>query len=156
MAAGRGEPRLSHLAEERLSRLRLHSEAPPRRVQVLTHRVRVAARDLAPRGAADPAALEVESLVDLARGGEDVGGDDEVHLADAGQVEAVRAENAGQQRARVPLDVSEVRGERAAERSQLAVRDGLDQVEAVVGKVEEGTRLALGEMLGERAELAHH
>ena len=30
--------------------------------------------------------------MDLARGGEDVGGDDEVHLADAGQVEAVRAE----------------------------------------------------------------
>ena len=122
------------LLEERLRLLAADAELPSAllEVQVLADGVDALAQQLVGR-AAVRRALEVVALVDRAVRREDVGRHDEVHLADAGEDEAVGAHEARQQRVREALDVADVARQDARETSLLAVRDRLDQVEPVAG-----------------------
>eukprot|EP00962_Isochrysis_galbana_P020427 scaffold5955_cov103-Isochrysis_galbana.AAC.1 len=98
--------------------------------------------------------VRVVSVVDGALGGEYVGHHHEVQVALSRQGDSVEAQVAREQRVGLRLDLRQVRAQQVAERRRLAFVNRLDQVEAVGREVEEGARLALGEVLRERAQRA--
>ena len=98
-------------------------------------------------------------MVDRARRVEDVRHHDEMHLAyplavAMRQHEAVGAHESRQQRVRLALHVHHILRQDVDERTQLAMRNRLDQIPPVIRKVEEGATFALREEFGQRSDRA--